>query len=698
MYYKLVFCAVVSQFKLLCIYFAGNETKVLYVIQSLRKFLMEEGYIDETGLVKERIPKMRKLAMYIVLNSDLTEINSMLNVNELEPVLYTIPSIPTYLMCEMFWQLHMETFLYEMIPKCVPRLGINIAEAFLEKFQYFRPTICLNQLENISAACYALICRINCYKLEDDMELNTILNTVYETFLGFTKYYTEPPNCHLLEELSTDELYKYKGQCFKSLLNLVHSCLNMYMQDTDPNSDDPIYKLTYKSAALKNTTCKIYNTPCQLLLAFVENANHHLLDILEKIVMDINVDIFCAWSEFEEEGKTMQQFIGELCHKVLVKIRSVENLANHSVLSMIKLMARQPVDIKDIINEMDAIAILSKINTSEQEAVDFIRALVHRKNLVRDLELVSVVYSYINIYNAEECCQLFKAFENVAIETTNPKNRKLLLSTKIKLFRECKLLDKHTIMKEHFKEKTFINVNMEQDFDSSLNIMFNKYIGESDVELTDVFTLFYQNPRKVYTKIFGLATQNAKLIEPMLKVMQLLHDYSEYCYSTETEPCIITVMKFILNKCSDNDYDCNIINFICELNKHCIISNSQLLMLVIMPTLHESLLAKDVENINVQINLLTKAFPVEDLLPYRPPLLVMMVQIMEYLRLKNHVTLRLFTMQVLQKIINFVKSIVTSYFSTSKVVTGQYIKMRHIFTHRIQKKNCNKEYILIRAS
>ncbi|CAB3237297.1 unnamed protein product [Arctia plantaginis] len=639
----------------------GNEAKVHHVIQSLKRFLKVDGYIDEKGLVREKIPKMRKLAMYLILNADFPVLHSMIHITEIEPILWSIPPLPKYLMCEMIWQLHMETFLYEIIAKCTPQLGIEVAESFLENFKYFGPTECISKLGNISAACYALICRINCFKLEDSIALNHILTGIYETFQSFLKYYTDPPNKHLLDELSRDELYKYKGQRFKNILNLVYNCVTMYTQDTNPNCDDPLYKVTYKTAILHNTTCKVCDSPSQLLLDFVDNGNLFLLDVFKDVVMDISVDIFCAWSEFEEEDKSMQQSIGELCDKVLVLLRSIDNIAEHPVVRMIQQMARKPTDIKDIINATDTATILNKINKCDEESVEWIHALVHKDQLLRHMDLVHVIHDHLNIFDEAECFELFKAFENVAVDTATLVNRELLLSTKIRLFHECNVLNKHTIMKEHFKEKIFINVKMEDDFDLRLNIMFNRFVGDIDVDFTDVFTLFYQNPRKVYTKIFGLATQNTKLIEPMSKLMQLLIDYSEYCYNTETEPCMITIMKFILNKCLQDGYSCNFLKFICDLKNNNIVSTSQLLMLVIMPTIHEALLVKDVDKINIQMELLIKAFPVEELLPYRPPMLVMMAQILETVRLRALAAFRVLSLKVVQKVIKFQQSIVRTY-------------------------------------
>lgn len=627
-----------------------------------------ERYIDEHGVIEIKEPSMRKFAMYIVLNSDLPVLNDMMDVADLEPLIWSIPTVSKYLMCEIVWQLHFEKFIYELIPACWPQMGLEVAESFIENFKYLSPTGCLNSLYKLSASCYELLCRLAYFKYQDDHTLSTTMTAVFNNLEKCLKYYTDPPNKHRLDSLSTDDLYKYKGHHLKALLYLVYDCLNMYNQNINTNCDDTIYKLTYSTDYLHNINCKVYDSPNRMVVECLDNSNVILLDMFQRVVMNVSVNIFCAWSEYEEDGKTFQQAIGELCHKVQEKLEGIRIVCDHPVVAMIQMMARKPSAINEIINSTDVPTIVSKISNNDEESKSWIQALVHYEDLHKHIELIRIVDSNLSAFDSTDSYKLYNLLKKGIIDN----DQQLLFDLRLKLLAQCNIDDKHKIVTAQFHNQMLHdNIRQDNDFEARLNEMFNKFNSDPTVDLSAVLTLFYQSPREVYNKIFNLASHNIELIGTMVRLMILLKDYTKYYYATDTEACMIKIMKQTLTSCTESTlYSANIVKFICKLKENDIVSGSQLLILVVMPSIHTALVAENVKSLHIQLQVLLDAYTMEDLSDYRAPMLVMVAQIMDIVRLRTLGRFHMDAIQTLEKAIQFQKAVINTY---RDVIPGEYI-------------------------
>lgn len=615
------------------------------------------------------VSKTRKFAMYIVLNTDLKSLNEMVELEGVFLVINSIPTIPKYLMCEMLWNLHMEDFVYEMITYCYPPLAIEVAGAFAETYKYYNPTKGLQKLHNLSAACYSLICRLHCFEFEDKI-LNNLLTASYETLQKCLKYFTHPPNSHRLNLLSKDELYTYKGKCLKTILLLIYECFNYFTQEVNSSCLNDIYKSTYKEGCFKHNppTNKVCDCPNTKVSECLNNCNTILLDIFQEIVMEISVDIFCAWSEFEEDGKSMQQTLGELCHKVQTKLLNVNSAAEHPVVGMIQQMARKPAVISDIINLTDTNVIIQNISSNHADKASWIHALVHKEQLCQHVELINAIDTNIEMFDEQECLKLYHMFTNYY--KSNTLNRDIVTTLSIKIFQHCNVSDKHKLLKENFSENEFHDLRNDEEFYNTLTEMFNKFVADVNVDYTEVLNVFLQNPREVFNKIFILAQENAQLTKTMLKLMDLLKDYSNYYYASETEPCIIGIIKIILDNTLENESkQDNIVKFLSGLKKCNIIPGTKLLLLIIMPNMHKALLHKDIGKIHVQIQLLNEAYTIRELLEYRAPMLAMLSQVMEVVRWGNIKSFVPKASSTLHLTLNFQKCLIETY---DNVIPSKY--------------------------
>lgn len=321
-------------------------------------------------------------------------------------------------MCELFWNLHMDIYLYEIITFSFPPLALEIARAFLDHFKYFNPTECLDKLRRLTTASYIAICRFNFFEFQQNNFIIYLTNA-FSNFEKSVKYYVNPPNSHKLEALCENDLYKYKGNCLYSALQCLYECSMQFTsrQERKPTDLDNIYEVTYLNGSVKSD-CLSYNVTDnpKKILVLLDNCHNVLLNAVKELFMDISVDIFCAWDEFEENGKTMQQTIGELCYKLRTKLLDISSLSDHPLVSMIQQMARKPVGIKDLINSLDTEEIIANINQNNDKKKDWLSALIEKQQLCKYIDLLQIIDDNITSYNEEECYRLYDILKSLILK------------------------------------------------------------------------------------------------------------------------------------------------------------------------------------------------------------------------------------------------------------------------------------------
>lgn len=577
---------------------------------------------------------MRQFAFYIVLNAQLPVLNHMLELEGIDAIIWTITKIPQCLMCELMWNVHMDMFIYEIISFTHPLLALEVSAAFIDNFKYFNPLECLDRLKLLTSACYNIITRLHLLNSEAD-DITSKATAAFNTFKKCLKYFKSPPNEHKLNILDKDELYEYFGKRLYTMLLLITDCVQCFSSKLESNiAGSDVYMLTYKEGTLKTeiattNVCDIQNG----VLSECLNISHiEMLNECKELVMDVSVDVFCSWSEVEENGKTMQQTIGELCYKVCNNLLRISTVSDHPLLGMMEQIARKPDEMEDIINATKDDIILQKVDEQSEDRKIWIQSLIHKEKLCHNLEFLKVISCNLNLFDQEQSQKLYTMFNeyvNLKLENWN-----YIESLMIKVFHQCSPSTKYMILDDQFKNN-FVNMKVKTDFKDSMTETFNKFIATPDSDLSDVLTLFLQNPEEVYTKIFQLATENARQVEVMLKVMKLFDRYSNHYYNSEMEPCIIKITQDIIH----NELDTiakknNFVTFLCGLKEADIIPGSKLLLLIIMTNMHQALITKHVECINFHIKLLTEAYRLEELLVYRAPMLAMIGKILDVVRWK----------------------------------------------------------------
>ncbi|XP_072935970.1 uncharacterized protein [Epargyreus clarus] len=566
---------------------------------------------------------MRRFALYIVLNSELPVLNELVSTDStIDLLIWTVPTIPKCLMSEMLWRFGMETYVYEIISFSYPQLALEVADALLLNLKYFNPTECVKQLQTLSTACFRTLCRINFFTVEENQ-----LQFGFNNFQKCMTYFCNPPNESKLEQLRKDDLYKYYGNCLHTILSVLQECLDQFneTQTYHLNETVALYSITYK-----NDINKTDYTPCNCgnksVLEILNKCLEDLLDKCMKLVMGINLDIFCAWSEFEEKGVSMQETLGNLCYKVRQRLLN-SDVCEHPVVSMLEQISRKPLNITEVINTTDSSVIVENIKRNDKESSHWLQALIRKDTLHEDPTLLELLNTSFDQLNNDNCYELFQKLVN--IDTKN----EVLKLLKIKAYQGCSTAIKTDLIDIHFTNVRFNNSLECKQFSSMLTEVFNKLAVTPESDLSEVLTVFIQNPRKVYIAIFKSAIENEQQTDLMLKVMIFLNKFSDHYYSKDTEPCLIVVLKNAIDEELDTSVkQDNLIRFISKLKEARIISGPKLLVTIIMPKLHTALVSKNMSDINMQCKLLHQSYSALALLQFRAPMLAMLAQVMAQVR------------------------------------------------------------------
>lgn len=581
---------------------------------------------------------MRIYCFYLILNSDMPAIEK-LEMPDLENVLHTVPTINQHLICDIILGLNMEEFLKEIIIFCNPTLVLQTLQIFTSHIKYSAPTRCLKQISLLGLACYRFICRLQFYDFTTNM-FSKILTDAYNMFFKCINYYIVPPNAERLNTLTEDEQYLNKGHNLYSLLTLTQDCLNRFLSSErfDSEGFQEIYLYTIDSNSIKTrsvlcNTCDIDNN---LLLECLKKCNETLLDKCQSLLMEVSVQVFCAWTEFEENGKSMQQTVRESCYLLHTILTNNLPVLDHTIIALLPQMSCKPVDIQDIINSSDVSTIIENASKESNEQAHWVNSILEISNFSQNEELLQSLLNNINLVETNNCIKLFKILTKCLKEKQcNFDN--LMKSLAVKAFISLEPNVKIELTCNHFTEKFFNNTLHSPDFLTMNTELFNKFTASINWDINDVYNTFIQNPSEVYTSIIRSAVDNSKQCDLMIQILTVLNQFTSYSYTTETEPTLIKMIKTILHSDLKTDVQfVNVVKFITSLKKGNILSEANLLLLIVMPGLHEALLNKNLSFIRIYIQILKNGFEMTEMLKYRAPLLAMIAQALEVVRWTTH--------------------------------------------------------------
>ncbi|XP_041974006.1 uncharacterized protein LOC121729532 [Aricia agestis] len=651
---------------------SGNERRIDYLLTRIQEFIKEVEYCRDGEYKQDVHNKLRQLALFVIFSSNLPVLETMKENPNLELLIGTLPTLPGYVMCEILWNLNIDTIIGEVLFSTHPMLAVEVATSLIENFKYFSPTDCLQRLHLLTASCYKLIYQIIFLKLD-----TKVISRAYDNFLLCLKYFMEPPNSHKLDNINEDDLYKYIGDRIHAYLFVLNDCFFIFTKkDAQTLEINEIYLSTIPTEIIKDeclSLCDADKEPdIKLVKEHLVKCNTALQETSKSLLSDVSIDVFCSWSEFEENGVSLQNKIGDVAYKITTNYPEFLNEIEH-VWVILQLISTKPKDLKEIINEVDTKTIEETISKDTDESVEWLKALIYRESLCTEESLLSRIYTHIHVYNNDEACQLYDIlYCNFKKSETQSESVKSLA---IKCFENCTGETKQRLLDKHF-DHVFNDSLTTEDLDAMITKSFNKLISLPGDDLSQIYDIFIQNPRKVFTKIFFLASESIQQTNIMAKVMIFLQKYSHYRYDNENESSVFMVTKEIINNNFESEAQANnIITFIDELKSQELLPELKLLNMIILPSIELGLKNNDIDKIHFHCKLLHKTYKPSEIMQHRAPMLIMLAQILNHMRWKLN-TFMAFKPNILDTVLDIVTSIFNTYDSNIPEKDREWLKKK----------------------
>lgn len=372
MYFLSVFWLVKIVDIILMIYFVGDDSKINTVVDSLRKIIAGNGIEAGTKLDAKQDQSLRKIHMFLVLNTDLSVQEKLTDDPNCGHIVSCAPSLSKDLLVELIWHLSLHKYTCESIIYCPLALGAELLDMILDKIGSVGPLHALPIVEALSKAVYCKYIRLErCHST--DMKCTKL--KLYGYLKSLLQYFVNP-NLKEVGNVSPQELYCLAGFAMRRILSLMLSCLKLYLNPLEQELHiSGVYDMSLPEFcdAVENKEVTSKNYIDELMSACKNN------------FYAITVDIWLFWAECDVDDvnndRTLQNEISEamyLCSEALKEVRNgdAEFPLAGELIAMLSTMAVKPRDEDDEIREADLELIIKNISDTSKSQRKWFKALL----------------------------------------------------------------------------------------------------------------------------------------------------------------------------------------------------------------------------------------------------------------------------------------------------------------------------------
>lgn len=354
---------------------------------------------------KEKLQKLRKIFMFLMLNTDATYKYNLKDDPELVHVLEICPLMPKFLLVTLVWELHLDQFFNEML---------SYAPCWFT-FQYFEPATdslkfiddafeVLDKVAGLLKSLFISITRSE-LRLMDNVDTRIIHNKLYDYAMNLLRlFYT--PDSEKFKNFTKKQSYKYAGFALKHLLELVLFTFDVYENSEKCNPAEEwreynVCKQLLKKVEDVKETKNLKEQQLKIITA--------LLNALQTQVMLVKIDIFIYWVEIDLNDKeNLQEVIGTMAFRVGERMLSNKTFG-HDVQQQLKVVEIRPKTLEEIIRDATIGEILNTLdNTSLVYNIRkaWFDELINRTVALGNEECLQSIKQNIKLMTVEHCLQI----------------------------------------------------------------------------------------------------------------------------------------------------------------------------------------------------------------------------------------------------------------------------------------------------
>lgn len=357
------------------VFHGGNEPFIIEIVARLVKYLRIRRYLNEDNKpIRECEHQLRKITLFMVLNTDATFKYDLARDTKLCHLLQTIPQLSKCLLLNCIWGASLEDYFYELVSYAPQWFMMQFVDQAVMSLKHAKPFEILDRVEALVKAIYYSICRTDAdWKKVDRnrfVEQQRILGKLFDSLMELLRNF-HTPDMAKFERWSALRMHRYKGFALKALFGIVLHCFDLYLNRSLFEVDEKmsIYQIMDEKHVPRREIPESYSPGTDSHLMKINNC---LLNTLQTVVMEVTVDGFMYWADidlFEEcdgkEKQTLQQAIGECAYK-LCEILKENKVLQHNVLKQLPSIALRPRSQAEKAMDLTMGALMAKLERTKE--------------------------------------------------------------------------------------------------------------------------------------------------------------------------------------------------------------------------------------------------------------------------------------------------------------------------------------------
>ncbi|XP_077289395.1 uncharacterized protein LOC143913455 [Arctopsyche grandis] len=497
-----------------------DHEAVKSVVDVLYQILSEKKYLNEDGVCLEYNEVLRRINLFLILNCDLKIIDELVDNDDLGHLIWVTPTIPKYLLINLIWGLHLNTFYCEAIRYCRPKLSLELLRIVTQNIKkHHNLEKSIEYTRSVIPAIYGATNRLLTRKEAfEKFILNGYYESLYELIKKFGNSSTRPNK----DKWSTNRLLFHAGKTLLHLLQMAIDCFNIFLNKPEKvmSKDYDLYFLTYDTSR----TEKMHDVDSIINSLFLK-FNDVIFSTITEVVKAVNVDVYCSWSEHpfnNDPHTTLQKVIGESAYN-LYNILISDCRFNSDVASLLLPISLRPVELADIIKDADRLTMLQKSKEPLAQQKEWLTALSRKEYLFSDIECMDCVCSNAELLTDNVRRELFEKGIDFFVTSGTSEHNNSAKNLTLTCFTLFNIEYKRITLWNVFADKPLGSWLEAEDFDVKFIEVLNKFTTVNE-EMTSVFLDFFvQSPYKLYTKVLERCAKNSHALH-LLDVLEIFRD------------------------------------------------------------------------------------------------------------------------------------------------------------------------------
>ncbi|XP_031641224.1 uncharacterized protein LOC116352632 [Contarinia nasturtii] len=502
----------------------GNEPYIAHIVTKVLELFNKKGYFDTVTSKPqpEFDAHLRKIAFYLVLNTEATFKYDLKADYSVCHLLNTLPSLPKALLHACIWGVHLERYFCECIAYTPIWFAYQFIDNVVESLKYADPYETLDRVDQLLRAIYTNIVRSDFRQMEA-VDKKIILNKYFDVATDLMRHFYSP-DVEKFQKWSKNKYRKYMGFVLKHNLNMILDCFKLFrkrpMLKSEPIECD-IYALMREREPLIDDHRESYTDAVQETL---HRMNTMLLNSLQYNVMQVDCNAFMYWVEIDiNDEYTLQRVVGEAAYKVEQMI-NLNECFTHDVSAQLKSVVIKPPTVAEMIARIETIGEwiekLEKLADTNDENIElWINGFIdHGELVLGNTECLEALEMHATSLTIPIIKRLILFASNAVNNDEGCIVEEKLIEICLNSFDQFTTAQIFELIQYSIDEQKSAFGNFQLDnFDQFLIEVFNKTTFKQNQNA--YLKLLFQNPQLFYAKLFDEALTTDMQMQHMMEIL-----------------------------------------------------------------------------------------------------------------------------------------------------------------------------------